>query len=35
MVMNILENINKTIVTEMDWASQKNIYYTQLSSRME
>ena len=29
--MNIIENINKTIVPEMDWAYQKNISYTQFS----
>ena len=33
--MNILENINKTIVPEMDWAYQKNISYTQLSAWTE
>ena len=32
---NILENINNTIVPEMDWATQKNISYTQLSAWME
>ena len=35
MVMNILENINKTIVPEMNWAYQKNISYTQLSAWTE
>ena len=35
MVMNILENINKTVVPEMNWAYQKNISYTQLSAWME
>ena len=35
MVMNITENINKTIVPEMNWAYQKNISYTQLSAWME
>ena len=25
MVMNIIENINKTVVPEMDWATEKNI----------
>ena len=29
--MNILENINKTQVPEMDWDTQKNISYTQFS----
>ena len=29
--MNILENINKTIVPEMNWDDQKNISYTQFS----
>ena len=29
--MNILENINKTVVPEMDWDTGKNISYTQLS----
>ena len=33
--MNILENINNTVVPEMDWATQKNISYTQLSAWME
>ena len=33
--MNILENINNTIVPEMDWAVEKNISYTQLSAWME
>ena len=32
---NIIENINNTIVPEMDWATQKNISYTQLSAWME
>ena len=32
---NILENINNTVVPEMDWATQKNISYTQLSAWME
>ena len=35
MVMNIIENINKTVVPEMDWATEKNISYTQLSTWME
>ena len=35
MVMNIIENINKTVVPEMNWAYQKNISYTQLSAWME
>jgi len=33
--MNILENINNTVVPEMDWATEKNISYTQLSAWME
>jgi hypothetical protein len=33
--MNIIENINKTTVPEMDWDTQKNISYTQLSAWME
>jgi hypothetical protein len=33
--MNILENINKTVVPEMDWNTQKNISYTQLSAWSE
>ena len=33
--MNILENINKTVVPEMDWDTEKNISYTQLSAWME
>ena len=33
--MNILENINNTVVPEMNWATQKNISYTQLSAWME
>ena len=33
--MNIIENINNTTVTEMNWAYQKNISYTQLSAWME
>ena len=33
--MNILENINKTQVPEMDWDTQKNISYTQLSAWTE
>ena len=33
--MNIIENINKTVVPEMDWAYQKNISYTQLSAWTE
>ena len=32
---NILENINSTVVPEMDWTTQKNISYTQLSAWME
>ena len=35
MVMNIIENINKTIVPEMNWAYQKNVSYTQFSTWME
>ena len=34
-MMNILENINNTQVPEMDWETQKNISYTQLSAWME
>ena len=33
--MNILENINNTVVPEMDWATEKNISYTQLSAWIE
>ena len=33
--MNIIENISKTVVPEMDWATEKNISYTQLSAWME
>ena len=33
--MNIIENINKTTVPEMDWTTEKNISYTQLSAWME
>ena len=33
--MNIIENINSTVVPEMNWAYQKNISYTQLSAWME
>ena len=33
--MNIIENIKKTVVPEMDWAYQKNISYTQFSAWME
>ena len=33
--MNILENINKTVVPTMDWNTQKNISYTQLSAWSE
>ena len=33
--MNILENINKTVVPEMDWDTEKNISYTQLSAWSE
>ena len=29
--MNIIENINKTVVPEMNWDDQKNISYTQFS----
>ena len=32
---DILENINSTVVPEMDWTTQKNISYTQLSAWME
>ena len=35
MVMNIIENINKTVVPEMNWAYQKNVSYTQFSTWME
>ena len=33
--MIIIENINNTIVPEMDWAVEKKISYTQLSAWME
>jgi len=33
--MNIIENINKTVVPEMDYNTEKNISYTQLSAWME
>jgi len=33
--MNIIENINKAIVPEMDWDTEKNISYTQLSAWTE
>ncbi len=33
--MNIIENINKTTVPEMDWNTEKNISYTQLSAWTE
>ena len=33
--MNIIENVNKTVVPEMNWAYQKNISCTQLSAWME
>ena len=33
--MNIIENINNTTVPEMDWTTEKNISYTQLSAWME
>jgi|TARA_R110000737_G_scaffold325865_2_gene339371 hypothetical protein len=33
--MDILENINNTVVPEMDWNTQKNISYTQLSAWSE
>ena len=33
--MNILENISNTVVPEMNWATQKNISYTQLSTWLE
>jgi hypothetical protein len=33
--MNIIENINKTVVPEMDFNTEKNISYTQLSAWME
>jgi hypothetical protein len=33
--MNIIENINKTTVPEMDWNTEKNISYTQLSAWSE
>ena len=33
--MNIIENIQKTVVPEMDWNTEKNISYTQLSAWME
>ena len=34
-MMNVIENINNTVVPEMDWATEKNISYTQLSAWME
>jgi len=33
--MNILENINNTVVPEIDWDTEKHISYTQLSAWME
>ena len=33
--MNIIENISKTVVPEMDWTTEKNISYTQLSAWSE
>ena len=33
--MNIIKNINKTVVPEMDWTTEKNISYTQLSAWSE
>ena len=33
--MNIIENVNKTVVPEMNWAIEKNISYTQLSAWSE
>jgi len=33
--MNIIENIKKTVVPEMDWDTEKNISYTQLSAWTE
>ena len=33
--MNIIENIQKTVVPEMDWNTEKNISYTQLSAWTE
>jgi hypothetical protein len=33
--MGILENINNTVVPQMDWNTQKNISYTQLSAWSE
>ena len=33
--MNIIENIQKTVVPEMDWDTEKNISYTQLSAWSE
>ena len=33
--MNIIENINKTVVPEMDYNTEKNISYTQLSAWTE
>ena len=33
--MNIIENIQKTVVPEMDWDTEKNISYTQLSAWTE
>ena len=33
--MNIIENINKTVVPEIDFNTEKNISYTQLSAWME
>ena len=35
MTMDILQNINNTVVPEMDWDTEKNISYTQLSARTE
>ena len=33
--MNIIENIQKTVVPEMDWDTEKNISYTQFSAWSE
>jgi len=33
--MNIIENVNRTVVPEMNWAIEKNISYTQLSAWSE
>ena len=33
--MDYLKNIRETVVPEMDWETEKNISYTQLSAWME